>query len=159
LQVLGAVAEDDRGQASPEPSTSSTQRELSGPIDASEGTKDVQAVLTPMRNDRAGIKKEEEKEKEKEEFDGGVRHLQSELEAETLGETEAEAGAGAGGHEGVEISTSTTPRVSLSDHAAFLSYMMTCSLKMQDGQDLLRNLPLPYANKLPNGFQMSTIQV
>ena len=155
MQVLAAVAEDDRGQASPEPSTSSTQRELSGPIDASEGTKDDQAVLTPMRNDRAAIKGE--KEKEKEESDGGVRYLQSELEAETLGETEA--GAGAGVHEGVKISTSTTPRVSLSDHAAFLSNMMTCSLKMQDGQDLLRNLPLPYANKLPNGFQMSTIQV
>jgi hypothetical protein len=113
--------------------------------------KDEREELTPVRAGKEANKMKEEKE----ESNGGVRHLQLELEAETV--REAVAGAGAGVNEGV--ATSTMPRVCLSDHAAFLSHMMNCSLKMHDGKGLLRNLPLPFANKLPNGFQMSTIEV
>jgi hypothetical protein len=115
--------------------------------------KDEREELTPVRDGKEANKLKEEKE----ESNGGVRHLQLELEAETV--REAVAGAGAGVNEGVATSTSTMPRVCLSDHAAFLSHMMNCSLKMHDGKGLLGNLPLAFANKLPNGFQMSTIEV
>jgi hypothetical protein len=136
-----------------EPSIPSTQQELLSPFDALEGMKDDREGLTPVRD----CKEDDKKKGEKEESNGGVRHLQLELEAETVGE--AVAGAGAGVNEGVATSTYSMPRVCLSDHAAFLSHMMNCSLKMHDGKGLLRNLPLSFANKLPNGFQMSTIEV
>ena len=108
------------------------------------------------------------------ELNGGVRHLQEELEAEMIvgtevtveaeigvgTETREGAGAGVRALNGVGIPGFTIPRVCLSDHSAFLSHMMTCSLKIgQEGKDFLDNIPQPFANKLPGGFQMSSMEV
>jgi hypothetical protein len=96
------------------------------------------------------------------ELNGGVRHLQEELEAEMITGTEVTVGAetGVGALNGVGIQGSTIPRVCLSDHSAFLSHMMTCGLKIgQEGKDFLVNIPQPFANKLPGGFQMSSMEV
>ena len=110
------------------------------------------------------------------ELNGGVRHLQEELEAEMIVGTEvtvgaeigvgaetregAGTGAGVGALNGVGIQGSSIPRVCLSDHSAFLSHMMTCGLKIgQEGKDFLKNIPQPFANKLPGGFQMSSMEV